>query len=129
MLSWHRFDTSIGPLVYSNQYLQISTRLPSKYIYGLGEHVHKRFRHDLYWKTWPIFTRDQLPGDVSNNFYCCLLFVCFCLFLELCFLFFSCCCFFLGSIIRGCVASFFWTKDYVGYWGLGPNQLFGMQVP
>lgn len=63
------FDTSIGPLVYSNQYLQISTKLPSKYIYGLGEHVHKRFRHDLYWKTWPIFTRDQLPGDNNNNLY------------------------------------------------------------
>ncbi|KAL0592712.1 Sucrase-isomaltase, intestinal [Plecturocebus cupreus] len=57
------FDTSIGPLVYSDQYLQISTRLPSEYIYGIGEHIHKRFRHDLNWKTWPIFTRDQLPGD------------------------------------------------------------------
>ncbi|KAF4021015.1 hypothetical protein G4228_012809 [Cervus hanglu yarkandensis] len=63
------FDTSIGPLVYSDQYLQISARLPSEYIYGLGEHIHKRFRHDLYWKTWPIFTRDQLPGDNNNNLY------------------------------------------------------------
>ncbi|KAF3827276.1 hypothetical protein GH733_002762, partial [Mirounga leonina] len=57
------FDTSIGPLVYSDQYLQISTKLPSEYVYGFGEHIHKRFRHDLNWKTWPIFTRDQLPGD------------------------------------------------------------------
>ncbi|KAM8771117.1 sucrase-isomaltase, intestinal isoform 2-T2 [Rhynchonycteris naso] len=63
------FDTSIGPLVYSDQYLQISTRLPSEYIYGFGEHIHKRFRHDLYWKTWPIFTRDQLPGGNNNNLY------------------------------------------------------------
>ncbi|KAI4589788.1 hypothetical protein MJG53_000837 [Ovis ammon polii x Ovis aries] len=63
------FDTSIGPLVYSDQYLQISARLPNEYIYGLGEHIHKRFRHDLYWKTWPIFTRDQLPGDNNNNLY------------------------------------------------------------
>ncbi|KAG8511483.1 Sucrase-isomaltase, intestinal, partial [Galemys pyrenaicus] len=63
------FDTSIGPLVYSNQYLQISTKLPSEYMYGFGEHIHKRFRHDLYWKTWPIFTRDQLPGDNNNNLY------------------------------------------------------------
>ncbi|XP_036206938.1 sucrase-isomaltase, intestinal [Myotis myotis] len=63
------FDTSIGPLVYSDQYLQISTRVPSEYIYGFGEHIHKRFRHDLYWKTWPIFTRDQLPGDNNNNLY------------------------------------------------------------
>ncbi|XP_053456512.1 sucrase-isomaltase, intestinal [Nycticebus coucang] len=63
------FDTSIGPLVYSDQYLQISTRLPSEYIYGIGEHIHKRFRHNLNWKTWPIFTRDQLPGDNNNNLY------------------------------------------------------------
>nr|ANF89437.1 truncated sucrase-isomaltase [Desmodus rotundus] len=63
------FDTSIGPLVYADQYLQISTKLPSEYIYGFGEHIHKRFRHDLYWKTWPIFTRDQLPGDNNNNLY------------------------------------------------------------
>ena len=69
-LLWYRFDTSIGPLVYSDQYLQISTKLPSEYIYGFGEHIHKRFRHDLYWKTWPIFTRDQLPGDVRNNLSC-----------------------------------------------------------
>ncbi|XP_012510792.1 PREDICTED: sucrase-isomaltase, intestinal, partial [Propithecus coquereli] len=65
----YMFDTSVGPLVYSDQYLQISTRLPSEYIYGIGEHIHKRFRHDLYWKTWPIFTRDQLPGDNNNNLY------------------------------------------------------------
>uniref|UniRef100_A0A8C0TM78 Sucrase-isomaltase n=1 Tax=Canis lupus familiaris TaxID=9615 RepID=A0A8C0TM78_CANLF len=63
------FDTSIGPLVYSDQYLQISTKLPSEYMYGIGEHIHKRFRHDLNWKTWPIFTRDQLPGDNNNNLY------------------------------------------------------------
>ncbi|XP_028723035.1 sucrase-isomaltase, intestinal [Peromyscus leucopus] len=63
------FDTSVGPLVYSNQYLQISTKLPSEYIYGFGEHIHKRFRHDLYWKTWPIFTRDELPGDHNHNLY------------------------------------------------------------
>ncbi|XP_041515159.1 sucrase-isomaltase, intestinal [Microtus oregoni] len=63
------FDTSIGPLVYSNQYLQISTKLPSEYIYGFGEHIHKRFRHDLYWKTWPIFTRDEGPGDNNHNLY------------------------------------------------------------
>uniref|UniRef100_A0A452QIN5 Sucrase-isomaltase n=1 Tax=Ursus americanus TaxID=9643 RepID=A0A452QIN5_URSAM len=63
------FDTSIGPLVYSDQYLQISTKLPSEYIYGIGEHIHKRFRHDLNWKTWPIFTRDQPPGNNNYNLY------------------------------------------------------------
>ncbi|XP_020844721.1 sucrase-isomaltase, intestinal [Phascolarctos cinereus] len=63
------FDTSVGPLVYSDQYLQISTKLPSSYFYGIGEHMHKRFRHDTYWKNWPIFTRDELPGDNNHNLY------------------------------------------------------------
>ncbi|KAM4889329.1 sucrase-isomaltase, intestinal [Thomomys bottae] len=63
------FDTSVGPLIYSDQYLQISTKLPSEYMYGLGEHIHKRFRHDLNWKTWPIFTRDEIPGNNNHNLY------------------------------------------------------------
>ncbi|XP_042534803.1 sucrase-isomaltase, intestinal isoform X2 [Dipodomys spectabilis] len=63
------FDTSVGPLIYSDQYLQISTKLPSEYMYGLGEHIHKRFRHDVNWRTWPIFTRDEIPGNNNHNLY------------------------------------------------------------
>lgn len=62
------FDTSIGPLVFANQYLQISAKLSSDNIYGLGEHVHKKFRHDIDWKTWPIFTRDAFPNGVRKWF-------------------------------------------------------------
>ncbi|XP_038616574.1 maltase-glucoamylase, intestinal [Tachyglossus aculeatus] len=71
-------DTSIGPLQYANQFLQLSTRLPSPNIYGFGEHVHRQYRHDLDWKTWPIFPRDTFPtGDVKNlygahTFFLCL---------------------------------------------------------
>ncbi|XP_069474583.1 sucrase-isomaltase, intestinal [Ambystoma mexicanum] len=63
------FDTTIGPLQYANQYLQLSIKLPSSNIYGLGEHVHKQFRHDVNWKTWPIFTRDWFPNGDGNNLY------------------------------------------------------------
>uniref|UniRef100_F6PTT1 P-type domain-containing protein n=1 Tax=Ornithorhynchus anatinus TaxID=9258 RepID=F6PTT1_ORNAN len=71
-------DTSIGPLQYADQFLQLSTRLPSINVYGFGEHVHRQYRHDLDWKTWPIFPRDTLPtGDVKNlygahTFFLCL---------------------------------------------------------
>ncbi|XP_071477569.1 maltase-glucoamylase-like, partial [Diadema antillarum] len=58
------FDTSVGVLIYEDQFLQISTRLPSSNLYGFGEHNHRRFRHDLNWKTWGIFTRDI--GDPVN---------------------------------------------------------------
>uniref|UniRef100_A0A3B4AN37 P-type domain-containing protein n=1 Tax=Periophthalmus magnuspinnatus TaxID=409849 RepID=A0A3B4AN37_9GOBI len=59
------FDTSMAPLVFADQYLQISAKLPSHNIYGLGEHVHQHFRHDTNWRTWPIFTRDAFPNGVT----------------------------------------------------------------
>ncbi|XP_076591162.1 sucrase-isomaltase, intestinal [Chaetodon auriga] len=63
------FDTTIGPLVFENQFLQLSAKLPSHNIYGLGEHVHKHYRHDTNWKTWPIFARDGFPNGGDHNLY------------------------------------------------------------
>lgn len=63
------FDTTIAPLVFEDQYIQLSAKLPSHNIYGLGEHVHKNFRHDTNWKTWPIFTRDGFPNGGTHNLY------------------------------------------------------------
>ncbi|XP_029441992.1 LOW QUALITY PROTEIN: maltase-glucoamylase, intestinal-like, partial [Rhinatrema bivittatum] len=63
------FDTTIGPLQYADQYLQLSIKLPSANIYGLGEHVHRQFKHDVNWKTWPIFTRDWFPNGDMHNLY------------------------------------------------------------
>lgn len=66
LLITSRFDTTMGPLVFADQFLQLSAKLPSHNIYGLGEHVHMHFRHDINWKTWPIFTRDAFPNGVRN---------------------------------------------------------------
>ncbi|XP_075413533.1 putative maltase-glucoamylase 2 [Tenrec ecaudatus] len=70
-------DSSIGPLQFAQQYLQLSFRLPSMNVYGLGEHVHQQYRHDMNWKTWPIFTRDAAPVEGINlygahTFFLCL---------------------------------------------------------
>ncbi|XP_036102238.1 putative maltase-glucoamylase-like protein FLJ16351 [Molossus molossus] len=62
-------NTSIGPLLFANQYLQLSFRLPSASVYGLGEHVHQQYRHSMDWKTWPIFTRDATPSKDMANLY------------------------------------------------------------
>ncbi|XP_036086678.1 probable maltase-glucoamylase 2 isoform X5 [Rousettus aegyptiacus] len=62
-------DTSIGPLLFSQQYLQLSLRLPSANVYGLGEHVHQQYRHSMAWKTWPIFTRNTTPTAGMINLY------------------------------------------------------------
>eukprot|EP00075_Anas_platyrhynchos_P031081 XP_027320334.1 sucrase-isomaltase, intestinal [Anas platyrhynchos] len=63
------FDTSIGPLQYADQFLQLSIKLPSRNIYGVGEHVHKQYRHDVNWKTWPMFSRDIGPSGSMHNLY------------------------------------------------------------
>ncbi|KAM6931697.1 sucrase-isomaltase, intestinal isoform 1-T2 [Lycodopsis pacificus] len=63
------FDTTMAPLVFADQYLQMSAKLPSHNIYGLGEHVHQRYLHDTNWKTWPIFTRDAFPNGGTHNLY------------------------------------------------------------
>ncbi|XP_053464708.1 putative maltase-glucoamylase-like protein FLJ16351 [Nycticebus coucang] len=62
-------DTSIGPLLFAQQYLQLSFRLLSANVYGLGEHVHQQYRHNMSWKTWPIFTRDATPTEGVINLY------------------------------------------------------------
>ncbi|XP_038174418.1 maltase-glucoamylase, intestinal isoform X2 [Arvicola amphibius] len=63
------FDSSIGPLMFSDQFLQLSTRLPSANVYGLGEHVHQQYQHDMNWKTWALFARDTFPTAAGNNLY------------------------------------------------------------
>ncbi|XP_068943501.1 maltase-glucoamylase [Petaurus breviceps papuanus] len=63
------FDSGIGPLQFAQQYLQLSIQLPSANVYGLGEHVHQQYRHDMDWKTWPIFPRDNTPNDGMTNLY------------------------------------------------------------
>ncbi|EPY80709.1 hypothetical protein CB1_000804034, partial [Camelus ferus] len=62
-----RFDSSIGPLLFADQFLQLSTRLPSANVYGLGEHVHQQYRHDMNWRTWPIFARDTAPTGLIGR--------------------------------------------------------------
>ncbi|CAD5115204.1 DgyrCDS4198 [Dimorphilus gyrociliatus] len=64
------WDTSISNLIFSEQLLQIATRLPSKNVYGFGENLHMSLKHDLNFKTWPMFTRDQAPSiDKEYNLY------------------------------------------------------------
>ncbi|ESP05177.1 hypothetical protein LOTGIDRAFT_102400, partial [Lottia gigantea] len=62
-----RFDTGVGGLVFADQFLQISTKLPSTSIYGFGENLHHSFRHDLSFETWSMFSRDQ-PTKHLNHY-------------------------------------------------------------
>ncbi|PIK61537.1 putative sucrase-isomaltase, intestinal-like [Apostichopus japonicus] len=71
------FDSRLPGFTFEDQFLQISTRFPTANIYGFGEHIHERYRHDLNWKTWGIFSRDTLPLEDRNlyghhPFYLCV---------------------------------------------------------
>lgn len=52
---------------FSEMFLQVSTRLPSAYIYGFGETEHPTYNHDLNYHTWGMFTKDQPPGVGASN--------------------------------------------------------------
>ncbi|XP_046909432.2 lysosomal alpha-glucosidase [Dermatophagoides farinae] len=54
------FDINLAYMVYSDQLIHVTSRLPSKYIYGLGEH-RAPFRKNTNWKRYTQWTRDQYP--------------------------------------------------------------------
>ncbi|EDV25106.1 uncharacterized protein TRIADDRAFT_10696, partial [Trichoplax adhaerens] len=61
------FNTERGGFKYENQFLQISSKLPSRYFYGLGEHEHRQYLHNNFdWKAWPLFTKDEFPTADLN---------------------------------------------------------------
>ena len=55
----------MGGLTIAEQFLMISTKLPTRYLYGFGENTHDTFLHDMQYRMWPIFTRDIAPSFVS----------------------------------------------------------------
>ncbi|CAG0882499.1 unnamed protein product [Cyprideis torosa] len=64
------FDTSRSPLIFEDQFLQLTTSLPTTDAYGMGENVHESFLHDFdAAKVFPIFARDEPPTDGDKNAY------------------------------------------------------------
>lgn len=62
--SW---DSKVPGMTFEDMFLQISTKLPSYYIFGLGETEHIYYRHEMNRKTISLFAKDQ-PPSVSNCF-------------------------------------------------------------
>ncbi|XP_040291053.1 lysosomal alpha-glucosidase-like [Bufo bufo] len=58
-------DTTVAPLLFADQFIQMSTHLSSKYIYGLGEHLTS-INLDLNWKTLTYWNRDLIPRKDAN---------------------------------------------------------------
>lgn len=60
-------NTSVAPLFYADQFLQISTALPSHFISGLGEHLTPLILN-LNWTKITLWNRD-VPPEPSANLY------------------------------------------------------------
>ncbi|XP_007886783.2 lysosomal alpha-glucosidase [Callorhinchus milii] len=58
-------NTTVGPLFYADQFLQISTSLASKYISGLGEHMTNLIL-DVNWRRLTLWNLDKAPDPRSN---------------------------------------------------------------
>ncbi|KAM3922289.1 lysosomal alpha-glucosidase-like [Leptodactylus fuscus] len=58
-------NTGLAPLLYADQFLQISTTLPSHYIYGLGEHLTS-LNLNTNWSQLTFWNRDINPQKETN---------------------------------------------------------------
>ena len=62
-----RFDTTVSPLIFADQFIKISTRLSSPFLYGLGEHRQPLLINVTEsWKRLTFYTRDFPPMEDTN---------------------------------------------------------------
>ncbi|XP_019398330.1 PREDICTED: lysosomal alpha-glucosidase [Crocodylus porosus] len=58
-------NTSVAPLFFTDQFLEISTSLPSRFISGLGEHLTPLIL-DTQWTKITLWNRDMAPVPAAN---------------------------------------------------------------
>jgi len=62
-----RFDSSVSPLIFADQFIQLSTRLSSPLLYDFGEHQQPLLINVTdEWKILTFYTRDFLPMENIN---------------------------------------------------------------
>ena len=58
-------DTSVGVLIFENQFLQISSKTATNYMFGFGEAEHANYLLDFFWTTQGMFSNGN-PVEVNN---------------------------------------------------------------
>ncbi|CAF1181877.1 unnamed protein product, partial [Didymodactylos carnosus] len=62
------FDTSLGGLILSDQFLQIVTRLQSPHVYGFGENNHDTLKHQVKDSpSWGLFAASYGTNTKTNT--------------------------------------------------------------
>lgn len=61
LASPHRLNTTVAPLFFADQFLQLSTSLPSEHITGLGEHLSPLML-STEWTRITLWNRDIAPS-------------------------------------------------------------------
>ena len=61
------WDPTVGPIIFEDRFLQISSKLNSKYVYGIGETEHLDFRLDRNWYQQGIFSYDNYIDILSGE--------------------------------------------------------------
>ncbi|OWA50428.1 putative maltase-glucoamylase 2 [Hypsibius exemplaris] len=54
-------DTTLGGMVFEENFVQFVTKLASSNVYGFGDNRHGSFRHKMDWTSTPIFSRKTDP--------------------------------------------------------------------
>lgn len=60
------FDTNVPGMIFSEQYIQITTKLVTSNVYGFGEHSSESYKLGTDWKNWSLFARDIGTNSDSN---------------------------------------------------------------
>ncbi|ESO87857.1 hypothetical protein LOTGIDRAFT_219759 [Lottia gigantea] len=60
------FDSTVSPMIYADQYIQITTSLPTTHIYGLGEHRGPILQDATSHIVKGFWARDQPPYEHVN---------------------------------------------------------------
>jgi hypothetical protein len=62
-----RFDSSVAPLIFADQFIKFSTRLSSSLLYGLGEHEQPLLINvTTDWKKLTFWARAVFPTPNTN---------------------------------------------------------------
>ncbi|TRY94146.1 hypothetical protein DNTS_001829, partial [Danionella cerebrum] len=62
------WDSAVPGFTFSDQFLQISTLLPTNFVYGVGETEHPSYKHNLNFNDYGLFAKDQPPGYKKNSY-------------------------------------------------------------